>query len=217
MLALQRKIEERAAERRSRPTVSQPVSAPRPARSKRWVSSGRCGGAGAAGRSGMRARGGWGAAPACADLSEGASAGAPGGAALAGAAAEPRAPAAGAAAEGLGRRARAPPGGHLSPRGRAPDPANPAPIKRAASGVRLLFLRRAPSPPLLPVTRPHPPRTGSPDKMQDAQLLRGTNALKKVSAFYLQFKCIWLSCILYARSGHPCLDPSPSLGPSARH
>lgn len=58
VLALQRKIEERAAERRSRPTVSQPVSAPRPARSKRWVSSGSCGGGGAAGRSGMRARGG---------------------------------------------------------------------------------------------------------------------------------------------------------------
>ncbi|XP_026341736.2 cilia- and flagella-associated protein 99 [Ursus arctos] len=37
VLALQRKIEERAAERRSRPTVSQPVSAPRPARSKRWA------------------------------------------------------------------------------------------------------------------------------------------------------------------------------------
>ncbi|XP_053073681.1 cilia- and flagella-associated protein 99 isoform X2 [Acinonyx jubatus] len=136
--------------------------------------------------------------------------GAAGGAALAGAGAEPGTPAAGAAAERLGLRARAPPGGRLSPGGRAPrSPANPARIKRAAGGVRLLFLRRAPLPRLLPAPRPNLPRSPlAPDqgcriKCKTPSYCVGQTL--KVSVLYLQFKFIWLSCIFCARSDHPCL------------
>nr|XP_055240349.1 cilia- and flagella-associated protein 99 isoform X1 [Gorilla gorilla gorilla] len=110
------------------------------------------------------------------------------GAALAGAGAEPRAQAAGAAAGRLRTRARAPPGGRLSRAERAPPACGPpptptAPIKRAARGARRLFLGRGPPrprPPCLrtptaPLSLPSPglPRKALPDKRQEAQLLRG--------------------------------------------
>lgn len=70
-------------------------------------------------------------------------------------------------------------------------------------------LLHAPVPPVSPRS---PARSGLPDKMQGAQLLRGTNTLNKSIRFYLQFEIIWVSCTLYAKCDHPDLDPRPSLG-----
>ena len=142
VLELQRRIREKAAQRRGQ--GAQPhVSAPQALRPKPRVSRGsgqccwggregarRCGGPGAAVGGGAHGRGGGAAAgrdgpaprrPHCPP------AGSARGAAEAGVGAEQGAPAASAGARRHGLRARAPPGGRLSRAGTAPDPETPPP------------------------------------------------------------------------------------------
>lgn len=125
-------------------------------------------------------------------------AGAAEGAALAGAGREPRAQAAGDAAERLSLWARAPPAGHLSWAGTSLDPEQPAVF--ASSAV--------PPPALLPHPRPHLPRAALSDKMQDASL-RQIYA-KRVSALYLKFQWTWpryFMCEIWP----PSPSPRPAL------
>eukprot|EP00071_Canis_lupus_P039275 XP_022272832.1 cilia- and flagella-associated protein 99 isoform X3 [Canis lupus familiaris] len=157
VLELRRRIEESAAERRKQ-AASGPISAPRAPRPKPRVSpASRRGGRGA-GRRARVGRGSVGAALDLADLSACPPAGAAGVQALGRAAAEPRAPAAGAAEELRGRLALAPPGGRLSRgargAGRGARPQTPGIPTNKACGPR--------SAPPLPRPRARPPLPGVP-------------------------------------------------------